>query len=256
MRLFLAYLNIRLKAILLYKHSIYISILTSAVLFIMQRSFWTYVGENSALNFNFTYYFVSLLIISPFISSEIDRDIQGKYMNGTLSINLLKPVSIFTQYLNGEIAGIFLSFIFRIIPLIIVIMCFIDIGFLLSVNIFHLLISLVMSFFMTWSLSFITGMSVVYFNKNEGFIQLKKILFSLFSGSMIPLDVLPDSIRPAFMLNPFRCIVDIPVRIMMNNPDKSISDLLTFQFIWTAVFAGLFIVVYKSTIRKINISGG
>ena len=256
MQLFLAYVSVKFKTSLMYKHTIYISILTSVVLFVMQKSFWNYVGEYSSLNFNFTHYFVSLLLISPFINSNVDRDMQSKYLNGSISTVMTKPISLLKQYLFGELADIAVALVLKIIPLMIVVMCFISLRFMLDVNAGVLSLSLMLSFLMTWSLSCMTGMTVVLFSRNEGFIQFRKIIFSLFSGSLIPLDVMPDNIKPVFMINPFRSIVDIPIRIMMNNYSQPVWSMLGFQFCWTMTFVVLLLFVYKLTIRKINISGG
>ena len=129
-------------------------------------------------------------------------------------------------------------------------------------NIYHGIINLCLFIFsgfcaylFNWFTAYIIGLCVFFYGNNEGFIQIKNILFLFFSGSLIPVDFFPEVLQKILNYLPFRILYQIPIEVLNNSNLKSFS-LISRQLYWIFFLLVFTYIFHRRAIKKIEIMGG
>ena len=234
------------------------SIVSSLVLFVIKSSLWSYIPiNNNQINYDYYQYFLLVIFISSFTTMETDRRLQNEYLSGKIAISNIRPLPFKILYLYKDIASSFSSLIIKGLPLIVFLILFYNIQVVPSlINLVFFIFSLILTFGISWSISYLIGLAVIFFKNNEGFIQAKRLIISLLSGAVIPFNVIPEPFINIFNILPFRALIDVPINIMYCNDIHKIYQYLIFQGIWLIIFYAFTIYLNKIALNKVEIAGG
>ena len=125
-------------------------------------------------------------------------------------------------------------------------------------NLFVFLFGSFFSIIISFLIDFIVGIMVFYTHSTWGINIMKTMIISLCSGAMIPIDFFPTSLNKVLSFLPFRCIYDIPIRLLIRN-NLSIFEyleLFCYQLFWIAILLFISNRAWKKARRVILINGG
>lgn len=193
------------------------------------------------------------------ISSDIVFHISNEVRDGSISNNLLKPVSYskikFFQYL-GEL--LFNFFILSIVPFIITTILLIK-----SNNAFSLtrlllfFISLIFSCIINFYLNYLVGLASFKITNMWGANQIIQAVSKLVSGSLIPLSFFPNWAKFIMNLLPFSSTIYTPSMIYLNKfSNLETLKYISIQLIWIVFFYILAKVIWKNIIKSLVVVGG
>ena len=241
MKYLLGIISLNIKQHLYFKISAVFSIFSLLFLFLIKSSVWSQIG-----NADYISYFAIITIVGSFISVNTDRYFQTIYQTGSISFLLLRPINFGINIFLQDSAAALTRFILKSLPLLIVLILFFD------VNIYHGIINL---YLFNWFTAYIIGLCVFFYGNNEGFIQIKNILFLFFSGALIPFDFFPEVLQKILNYLPFRILYQIPIEVLNNSNLKSFS-LISKQLYWIFFLLVFTYIFHRRVIKKIEIMGG
>ncbi|HLT29100.1 MAG TPA: ABC-2 family transporter protein, partial [Myxococcaceae bacterium] len=112
-----------------------------------------------------------------------------------------------------------------------------------------------------WWINFLASAAVgtlsLYMEQSIRVMDVWFLLYSLFSGYLIPVELFPGWIRPAIEWLPFRFIIDVPVQIMTGAVTvEEGAQLLLGQWTWVGVFLAVTLLLWKSGLKRFGAYGG
>jgi len=124
-----------------------------------------------------------------------------------------------------------------------------------------LLLVLLASLVGAWLLIFFTmvllGALAFYMESALGLFELWLGIHSIFSGYLIPLDVLPRWIRGATRVLPFRYMLGFPVETLVGLESRATAlRELGIQWGYVAFFFGFSLLVWRAGVRRFAAYGG
>lgn len=202
-------------------------------------------------------YAVIAMVIRISFSMD-DTVIYNKVRDGSIAIDLMRPVPFFGMNL-AECAG-YSAFhvIARGIPILLV--SYLLFGLDTRAGAAHLLLggaSLLMGYMILFMLNFVWGLLAFWFIEVFPFQLMKYAMLNLFGGSVIPLDLFPAFMRPISALMPFQHIFYTPAAILIGHASGEKAALMVAeQAVWVALMAGLCLVTWRRGRRRLVVQGG
>jgi ABC-2 type transport system permease protein len=203
---------------------------------------WTaiYLKNREILGYSKTMmltYVLLMSMLSDFVFSSRIHELGGQILQGDIINILLKPVSFLKYLISKEAADKAVNISFAVIEVTLLVLIFrpnltvppgtIEIFFLLI----HLVIGLILSFFISFSVSMIAFWSAEIWAPRFVYFIL---VFTL-AGNYFPLDILPKAIYNFLLFTPFPYFIFVPAQIYL----KGLTDYnfwqLGISLIW--VFA-------------------
>ncbi len=251
MKYFLGIISLNIKQHLYFRTTAIFSLFSFLILFLIKSSLWSKIG-----NADYISYFGIITIVSSFINANTDRYFQDIYQNGSISFLLLRPINFGVNIFLQDFAKALSNFILHSIPLLVVLILFFDVNIYFGIiNLASFIFSIICAYFFNWLISYIIGLCIFFYNNNEGFIQIKNILFLFFSGSLIPLAFFPKSFQNILAYLPFRVLYQIPIEIL-NNTNLASFNLILRQLFWILILLVFTCFFHKKAVKKIEIMGG
>lgn len=246
-----------------YKFQVYGTIIMQTIIMLASAFFWKALFLNSErvqgvdVNTMLTYTVVSAMI-SVILSTNVERRISQSVYKGTIAIDMMRPVNVFSVFLAEDAATVTALIFQNLIPILIIGSVFIRLprpesacGFVLF------LLSLGMAFWINWLLSCMFGMISFWAMNMDALIQVKKHLIRLLSGSIIPLWFFPDWLKNILEWLPFAYLYQLPLNFYIGKYDSSSLLMgLSVQLIWLVGLLFAFLYLQKRVTSKIMIQGG
>ena len=245
-----------------YKFQVYGNILMQCILMLAGAFFWKALFKNSdniqGVNVDtMLVYTVVSSMISVFLTTGIERRIITSVEKGTIAIDMMRPVNIFSVFLAEDIAGVIALIFQNLLPILLIGSIMIGFPMPHSLEGFILfLISIFMAFWINWFIAACFGMIAFWTINMDAFVQVKKHLIRLLSGSIIPLWFFPEGIRKVLEWLPFTYLYQLPLDIYIGkyNNGTLVRGLL-IQSGWLLGLLILFLFLQKRVTGKVMIQG-
>ncbi len=246
-----------------YRFDLLMGWLSSIVLVLTQYYLWKVVFQQQATINHFTFqdtatYLVLAWVIRPFYSTTgLSRDIQDKFLVGSISYDLLLPTNY--QGYNSLIAygQNCARLVITGIPTFFMFLFILGVETPTPIDLIAFVISIHLSFAISTTLSMLVGLCTVYLKNIEGAIQLQGFLVSILSGALVPLAFLPPILQRIADLLPFRYLVFTPITIYLGKLTASeILAQLAIQLIWCLILILFTQLFMHKAMRKMEVFGG
>lgn len=205
-----------------------------------------------------TYVMISLLI-GIVTGSDVSRDISNEVKDGSISMNLIKPINYRARIVFMGFGSFIFSFLTLFLPgaiLISIYALYNGINITLT-SIILFLISIILGFLINIYYSYMFGMLAFKFYNIWGISQIARAVIMLVSGAMIPLTFFPEIIQKAFNFLPFSSIIYTPAMIYLNKLSTiEIAKSIGLQILWIVILLFLSKVMWNKIIDKLTIQGG
>jgi ABC-2 type transport system permease protein len=205
----------------------------------------------------FVAYYLILILVNQLTYSQTNWTVGDTIRMGTFSLGLLRPLSPHFAALATEISGkvIYMTFV-------------IPVAFVLALVLHPELhanwpdvILFLPTFLLAWLLRFFWGywLAILAFwsNRADALLNIQDSLIFLLAGQVAPVALLPAPLKVCAMLLPFRYMVSFPIEILTGS--LSMNELLVGllgQIFWLLVAIFLFIVLWRSGIKRYTAVGG
>jgi ABC-2 type transport system permease protein len=244
-----------------YRAEFLVWILTTTLPLVM-LALWTSVADEapfrSYTSADFVAYYLAGLIVRNLTGSWVAWQISEEIRMGMMSMRLLRPIHPFIAYAVAHVAAV----PFRtIVALPIAFALLVSSGAsALSTEPLQLALvvpSLALGWLITFSFLFALGTLAFLFTKTMALLNLYFGLYSLFSGYLMPIPLLPPILRDIAEVSPFRFMFSVPVELMTRTIDRTeLAWLVLGQVAWTIVTLLGALYIWRRGLRHYEAVGG
>lgn len=261
---------------LAYKFTLFTWLFVSALQILCIIFLWVAVyknssdGINSVINgFTFKEMIAYLVMINIFNFVAFDDTtlfiINDEIKDGTIAMSFTKPISYRIRLLIQNLGCICVRFIILGIPsFIISYVVFGIFGFIKFTTVWAFLlyllfffISAILAALISDCINYIFGVLCFYTSSGWGLNQIKAVIVSFLSGSLLPISFFPGIFKNIVNLLPFAGMSQNPTLILLMKIDYleclKIIGLSLFWYIMLEVFASL---LFNRASKKITVQGG
>jgi ABC-2 type transport system permease protein len=242
-----------------YRAEFLVWILTTTQPLIM-LGLWTRVAREAPFarysSDRFVAYFLASLIVRQLTGNWVAWQMSEEVRSGAMAMRLLRPLHPFVAYAASHAAAIpFRSII--ALPVAFVLLASSGASVLSSdpAQLVLLVPSLLLAWLITFALLFSIGALAFFLTQTMAIANLYFALFSLFSGYVMPIDLLPGPIAAVAAWLPFRFMLSAPVELM-TTPHASVVGLLGGQLAWTAIMLATAFALWRAGVKRFEAVGG
>ena len=248
---------------LTYKFEVYGNILMQSIIILASAFFWKALFRNSdsvqgvSVDTMMVYTVISSMI-SVVLSTNIERRITESVQKGTIAVDMLRPVNVFSIFFAEDVALVIALIFQNLIPIFVIGSLMVGVPKPASAASFGLFIlSLFLAFWINWFLAALFGMIAFWTINMDALIQVKKHLIRLLSGSIIPIWFFPDWLRDILECLPSAYLYQMPLDIYIGKyTSGSLAKGLGIQTVWFVVLMLFFMYMQKRVTAKVMIQGG
>lgn len=208
--------------------------------------------------FQMIWYFAACGFIWYCIWNFTDRNMGQRVISGDLTLDLIRPVSIFTIELSRAVALRIAGVIFELVPLLIVYGLLVPQDFISPLSLLKFAVSAVLAFLLFFAINFLIGMSANVLQNSSAASAVKHVVVAGLGGSLIPLDFFPAPAAAVLRELPFASLFYWPVRFFLAvDPGWAIfAKRSLIAFLWVALFFALDMGLWKRSIKRFSGAGG
>lgn len=199
--------------------------------------------------------FLTGLMTSVDISFDISREVK----DGTIAINLIRPISYEMRMLFQALGGVLYNFIVIFIAafLVVNVLLYQTTGTLYIQQLPLFALSLSIGLLINFYFSYTFGLLSFKLTNMWGVSQIMGALSQLLSGALIPLVFFPDLVQKIIQVLPFSSIIYTPVMIYLGKlSGMDVAYFILLQLFWLLVMVMLSRTVWKAVVKSLTILGG
>jgi ABC-2 type transport system permease protein len=254
-------LRVGLSEVVAYRAEFLVWILTTNMPLVM-LAIWHAVARDGAVGRfdqkEFTAYYLAVQAVRLLTSTWVVWQMSMEIRDGTLAAKLLRPVHPLYAYSAEHLAAVPLRAL--VVSPIVAILVY-TAGDRLAIHNPALLAIGLASLAGAWLLIFFTmvllGALAFYMESALGLFELWLGIHAIFSGYLIPLEVLPAWIRGATRVLPFRYMLGFPVETLIGLETQSGAlRELAVQWGYVGFFFAVSLLVWRAGVRRFAAYGG
>ena len=243
-----------------YRGEILIWILSTTMPLVMYAMWSTIAAEGTIGDFDeptFAAYFLSTLVVRELSAAWVVWELNWTIRSGALSPLLLRPLHPL-YYFAAHSSGALPLRVAVLVPIVTAVWFFMpDLPFALTP--LNLLLFAWTTFF-AWVLTFafqcVFGVLALYTQQSLSFQDAFFGVWSLMSGYLVPLALVPSLQQVANWL-PFRAMGSLPTEILLGHlTGAALWQGLLSQLLWVVIVAGLTARVWRAALRRFEAYGG
>jgi ABC-2 type transport system permease protein len=244
-----------------YRAEFVVWILTTTQPLIMM-SLWTSVARDGDFKGysadGFIAYYLATLLVRQLTGNWVAWQMMEEIRMGTIAMRLLRPIHPFITYTASHLAALpFRSAV--ALPLVIILLATSGSNAITHdpLQLAMVVVSIAMAWLITFAILYAIGSLAFFMTQTMALSTLYFGAFSLFSGYLLPLDLLPHPIARAAAWMPFRFTLSVPVEILTKPLGRAeLWQLLGGQAAWTIGLTFLAVAVWNAGVRRFEAVGG
>jgi len=247
---------------LAYRGRLAIWLLTSLFPLIMMVVWLNVVDEQGPAagwtSSDFASYYVAAALVFQVTQSYLVWIWDDDLRNGTMSFKLLKPVGVFHQFLSQEI-GIRLVTLAFLLPVVVVAALAIgDVQYAVGpARLALVALAILLGFLLSCTMAMSFALIGFWSTQSGNLYSLWWGAGAFLSGWIAPLELLPDALRSAATVLPFRSAVGFPLELLLgrlDSGDVAVGFAVTVG--WLVGFAFVFGMGWRAALRRYQAVGG
>jgi len=243
-----------------YRAEFIVWILTTTQPLIMM-SLWTSVARGGSFKGYdadaFVAYYLATLLVRQLTGNWVAWQMMEEIRMGTMAMRLLRPIHPFVTYTASQVAALPFRSIIALPLVVILLVTSASSGVThdpMQLAMFPL--SIAMAWLITFAILFAIGSLAFFLTQTMAIATLYFGLFSLFSGYLLPLDLLPTPIAKIAAVLPFRFTLSVPVEIITRTlPHGELARLLAAQVAWTVALIAFAVWLWNAGVRRFESVG-
>ncbi len=243
-----------------YRAEFVIWMLTTTMPLVM-LGLWTSVAAEapfqSFTQADFVAYYLAMLIVRNLTSSWVVWQINEEIRQGTLSMRLLRPIHPFAGYAATHLSAVPLRALIAV-PVAVILLVSSARGVLVdSVGDAALLVaSLPGAWILTFFVLVMIGTCAFWVERSMGLFDVYLGVFSVLSGYLVPLALMPRWIQVVAEHAPFRYMLSVPVEILIGRlHGAEAATQVAIQWAWAAAAVLGAHALWRAGIRRYEAFG-
>lgn len=206
----------------------------------------------------FTAYFLSNFMVRQLTGSWAAWEINYEVRQGTLAMRLLKPIEPLMDYALENLAAMPLRVVVSI-PVAAIILATLGTRYLPNDPLIWVI--WLFALFGAWLITFLVNIAVgclsFWLESSVKVLEVYFVVFMVFSGYLVPVELFPHGLRAVVDLLPFRYQIGFPVELMTNAHGRAEAlSLLARQWTYVAALLLVSVGLWKRGLRRFAAFGG
>lgn len=206
----------------------------------------------------FRAYFLATLVYRLITASWVVWDMSFQIRQGTIAARLLRPVHPLFQFAAQQAAAIPLRLVLAT-PIAMAAIAWVGADAVTADPL--LLAALPILLVGAWAITFLVmaliGSLSFYWESALGIFDLWLGFYFLFSGYLMPLELLPPLLRAVGDWLPFRYMLSLPVEVTLGLVDRGETlQGLAVQWSWIAILTAAVLLTWRAGVRRYSAFGG
>lgn len=192
-------------------------------------------------------------------SVDISYDISREVLDGSIAINLVRPINYEKRILFQGLGNVFYNFIviFLITFILTTFLFYRYFGYINIINIVIYFISIALGILISFYFSYIFGLFSFKITNMWGMSQIMQAIIQLLSGTLIPISFFPNWTQFIVKLFPFSSVIYTPTMIYLGKLSYSeVIISLAIQVFWIYLLMIIAKFMWKSMIKNLTVVGG
>ncbi|WP_297630455.1 ABC-2 family transporter protein [uncultured Clostridium sp.] len=265
-KIYLAFSMGSLKRSMAYNANIFLGTIGNIIIVSVTFFLWKaiYSSSSKGIMKGFTLndmliYVMITFVIGIITSSNCTMVVRGEVWDGSIAMELIKPINYRKRIMFMSFGGFLFNFIFLFLPGFIIVTAYsfykgMHIGIIQIVLFF---ISMFLGFLINSFYSYMFGLLAFKFYNVWGLSQIANAIVMLISGALIPLTFFPSIVEKIFSLLPFSSIIYTPAMIYLGKYDAIYAlKMIVLQVIWVFIMSVLSKLIWNRLAYKLTIQGG
>lgn len=241
----------------IHRKAVLLKIITNIIITVTLVSVWKSIYETNNMDLSINY-LVSYTIISSGLTTIYMTNIIGlvssQVKSGGIIFTVSKPKGMFYQLFYEAIGTSIFRFIYIVIPSYIVLFSMYQSNIQIA-SLSHFVFIFLLSYILMFLFDYIFGLFSIFSLNSWGLQSFKYALITIFSGSMIPIELYPQQLKSIVELLPFSKLYAVPIDAILLN--SKISSQTVIEYIVTIfVFCIIALILEKFVTNKLVINGG
>lgn len=191
----------------------------------------------------------------------LDQAVWNKIVRGDVGYELLRPMDVYAHWYMSAAAGKIAPFLLAVIPMTITgLLVPGDIGMGLPVSLPHLLaclLTLTTGLMISCAVILISYAMLMNVGAGTGPANIFMYATQILAGSVLPLQLWPESIQTLMKYQPFSGMLDLPLRFFVGSePLTALPGVLMMQLFWAAALILTGRLWIGRNLARLTIQGG
>lgn len=258
-RIYRALLRRETLIVMAYRAEIFIWVLSGVMPLVMLAA-WLSLGAGGPVGSfaprDFIAYYLAVIFVRQMTGVWIIWDMNNQIRQGEFSHLLLRPLNPVHHYLVAAMGSKWLRLLL-LLPVLTVAALATGVRYdVAPLTLLLFLIALVGAWFLSFWVQYVNGLLAFWITQATALFDLWFGLWSIFSGYLIPLELLPLSVQRASFWLPFRYQLGVPLEIILGrlSGGEALRDL-AMQWAWIAAFYLLYRVLWWRGLKKYGAVG-
>lgn len=254
-------LRVGVAEVVAYRGEFLVWVLTTTTPLIM-LGLWTSVAREAPFasysSADFVAYFLATLIVRQLTGNWVAWQMGEEVRSGAMAMRLLRPVHPFFAFAASHLAALPLRSIIAL-PVAIALLATSGAHALTTdpVQLALFAPSVAIAWLLTFAFMFAIGALAFFLTQTMAIANLYFALFSLFSGYLLPLDLLPPWIAGLARWLPFRFMLSAPVELLTKPLDREhLARLIAGQLTWLAILLVVALGLWRAGVKRFEAVGG
>lgn len=254
------------QRLLSYKANVIIFVLGEGMLLAVTYYLWRAIYGSSpdtiikgfTLNEMIIYVLISFLT-TLMTSVDIVYDIANEVKDGSIAINLVRPVSYEKRMMFQSLGNIMYNFVVIFIAAFTLInILFYSYRGTLSISCILLyLLSTALGALINFYFSYAFGLLSFKITNMWGLSQIMGAIVQLLSGALIPIVFFPSIVQKLIGLLPFSSLIYTPTMIYLGKlTGMELIKAISLQVIWVVILAAIAKLMWNALVKQLTILGG
>ncbi len=242
---------------LVYRFNTFAVLAVQIVSFLMFFYLWSSIYKDGQrvgdynLNGITTYYLLVIFLGVIIKSNDIAWKVGDEIRFGAVTNYLLKPMSYFWDKIFGALGDVIYKFLIYIGSILFIFLFFKN--YLTPINnteqIIYFLALVFIGLILYLVFFYIIGISAFWFGFIFGFNSSMHMIVNFLSGSMIPLDLLPEVIQKINNFLPFKYMLYVPIQVFTGKLDAT-PHIIIIPLLWIILLYIIATIIFKYGIKK------
>lgn len=267
MKKYFSFFRVRFQSGLQYRMASLTALTTQFLWGLMECLAYKALWESDAIAFPMeysalvSYIWLRQAFFTLFNTLSTDNDIFGMIVDGGISYELCRPISIYSMWFSRNIGGRLAQATLRSVPVLCVAFLMpspFKLGIPISLNAFLLfIITMFLGLGVTVAFCMLVYILCFFTISPQGLRMIMTGAVELLSGDLIPLPFMPEPFRSIIELLPFASMINVPFRIYSGDlAGSEMINAIVLQVFWLVVLIATGSLICKQAEKKVVVQGG
>ena len=262
--LFIKFVSVSFQKQVTYRFDCFVGIVNGFLYVFIFTSLWKalYSQFDTTMHNGYTLIAIvtyAVLVMAVRISFTMDDSIiYRKVMDGSISMELVRPTSFFFMNLAENVGHSLFHMMARTVPIVLISVFLFDIYIPFEVQRFlAFIVSFIAGYILVSMMNFVAGLLAFWFIEIFPFLLFKYAFYTFFSGGVVPIDFFPEFLKPLVNFLPFQYMLYFPTTILIGRASLAEArSIIIAQLIWIVIMGGICVIMWSAGKKKLIIQGG